>query len=311
MKVFRFLPLPLILSTIGCISYLDDNCSFKKRENVTVYFTLKDKANNEIFADVVSYVELFVYDNNGLMVSRTAINGKELSVFAGKRLWLEPGTYTFIAGANMNSHSVLITDEKRPYFDIEHNYLISGVVVNGVVENSDPLYYAPKGRKTPLMVTVPENGSTEITAEFRHAHVKLDVTVQGYNHVTRAAVDPLRIELTDITSRYCFNMGVHGEKVNYVQYAPNIDPIEKVFTTSFNVPVFDRETTTQIRIFNNAGQLIVSPISLVELLDDRIDIEELTHLPIRIVFKEENGVFKTIIMVDLPEWGEDEVKPNI
>jgi len=310
MKHLKILAILFALLVMGC---MESNYECPPKVNTTVYFTLKDKANNEIFSDVVDHVELFIYDRYGFPAGRSMISGRELNMFAGKHLWLEPGTYTIIAEANIgNTYSRLFINEEKPYFEREYNYLLNAVAVNGVVENSDPLYYAPKTRNMPLTITIPERGNADVIAEFRHAHVKLDITVEGYDHIpSRAVVDPLKIELTDITSRYCFGMGAHGDKVSYVQYAPNTDPQDKIFRTSFNIPVFDKNTTTQIRIINNIGQLIIDPISLIDILDDRIDIEELVHLPIRIIITEENGFIKAVITVDLPQWNEEDVKPVV
>ena len=307
MKRLIILTTILPLLVVGCRKSYD--CPPKV--NTTVYFTLKDNANNEVFTEVVNHVELFIYDCYGFQTSRSTIYGSDLSTFAGKRLWLEPGTYTIIVWANTtNSYSRFFINDSKPCSDIEQNYLLNAVAVNGVVANSDPLYYAPKKRSIPLTIIVPERGNVEAVAEFRHAHVKLDISVEGYNHVSsRTAADPLKIELTDITSRYCFEMGGHGNKVSYLQNAPNTDLDNKIFRTSFNIPVFNRNSTTQICVTNNAGQLIISPISLVEILDEKINIDELQHLPVRIIFTEEDGTIKAKVTVDLPQWNEENVEP--
>jgi len=312
MKTFQIIVLLFLLFTTGCIREDMHDCRLEKG-NITVHFSLKDQTNNQIFLSVVDNVALFVYDMDGKLVTRNVISKNELSIFSGKHLQLTPGTYIVIAGANItDTYSKLITNNERPFHDIDQNYLLNAVPVNGVVENSDPLYYAPKNRSVPLTVTVPAAGSAEVTAEFRHAHVKVDITVEGYDHLSsRATADPLRVELTDITSRYCFGMVAHGDRVNYVRYAKNTDFDNKVFNTLFNIPVFNKSTTTHIRVTNSAGELIVSPISLRELLGDTIEYDEIQYLPVKIVFTEENGSFKATVVVDLPEWGGDDVKPNI
>ncbi|MCL2501807.1 MAG: FimB/Mfa2 family fimbrial subunit [Bacteroidales bacterium] len=308
MKRFKILSVLLALLVMGCGK--DSGCPL--RTNTTIHFTLSDKANNEVFSNVVNHVELFIYDYTGLLVGRSTIPEGELNTFAGKRLWLDVGVYTMVAWANItDSRSQIVENESRHYLDRTNNYIINAITSGGVAENGDALYYAPKTKSTPLTVVVPEQGKVEVTAEFRHAHVRLDIRIEGYSHPSGSATDPLKIELTHITSRYSFGMEAHGEKVSYVQYAPNIDAINKVFSTSFNVPVFDKNTTTHICITNKAGQLIIAPVSLMEILGDKIAIDELVHLPIRIVFTEKNGQIVANITVDLPQWDEDIVKPNI
>ena len=313
MKTFRLLVLFLSLSATGCIHGDPDiDCPIKTEENTTVYFSLKDNANNQILSTTVDNITLFVYDSNGLLVTRSAISKSELNLFSGIRLKLNPGIYTLVAWANhTNAHSRFFTKGENSYVDQENNYLLTAVTENGIIDNGDPLYYAPKIKNTPLMVTVPMEGSVEVTAEFRNAHIKLEVTVEGYDALLTRAMDPLTIELTNITSRYSFGMGAHGDKVSYIRQAPNIDPENKIFSTLFNVPIFDRNSDIQILVTNSDGRLIIVPILLTELLGDTIVLEEILYLPIRIIFTEENGLLQAVVVVDLPEWGENEVKPNI
>ena len=305
----------LTLFMTGCTKDNSNNCLFEETTNATIYFTLKDKADNDVFYATVDNVELFIYDVAGVQVSRNTVPRNELNMFAGKRLRLNPGTYTVVAWANTTAtYSRFFTNENVHWLDRANNYLLNAIAVGSVVEDSDPLYYAPKSKGRPLTLTVPAEGSAEMVAEFRNAHIKVEVTVEGYDHLsTRAIADPLKIELTDVTSRYNFGMETHGDKVSYVRYAPNIDPDNKVFNTSFNVPVFDRNTAIQLNVINNAGRLILPAISLKEILGDKIEIEveEMVYLPIRIKFTEENGLIQVAVTVDLPEWGEDIVKPSI
>jgi len=105
-------------------------------------------------------------------------------------------------------------------------------------------------------------------------------------------------------------MEAHGSKTSYVQYAPNTDPADNIFSASFNVPVFDKNTATNIIVTNNAGHSIITPVSLAKILGDKIDVDEIWHIPIRIIFTEENGSMEAKVTVDLPEWSENEVKPN-
>ena len=301
----------LMLLLAGC--YKSDYNGCVSKTNATIYFSLKDEANNEVFPATVDNVELFVYNAAGMQISRNIITQSELSLFAGTRLKLEPGTYTVVAWANATAaRTRSFTNENMHWLDRTNNYLLNAIAVGGMVEDGDPLYYAPKTKGTPLTLTVPVEGSAEAVAEFRNAHIKVEVTVEGYEHISpRAVADPLKIELTGITSRYDFAMATHGDRVSYVRYAPNIDVANKIFNTSFNVPVFDRNTITQIRITNNTGRLVIPAISLKEILNDRVEVEKMTYLPVRIKFTEENGLIQVAVTIDIPEWGENIIKPSM
>lgn len=308
MKSFTLLFLSaLLFLSVSCNDYLLDSCL-----NTTIYFSLKDKANNDVFGAVTDHVALFIYDKDGRMAARVQVPKSELALFAGKRLRLNPGQYTIVAWANpTDSRSAFVVNEHGYYLNREANYLLNAVPANGIIPNGDPLFYAPQNYGTPLRVTVPEVGKGEVTAEFRNAHVRLDISVQGYEtSASGSAADPLKIEITDLTSRYDFGMDPHGTKVDYTGSAP-FNHAQKLFVTSFNIPVFDKSATTQIRVTNKAGQLIVPPISLVGLLGNKIVPQELWHLPIEIVFTDHDGVLSVAVKVALPEWEEGGVVPNI
>ncbi len=275
-----------------------------------MYFSLKDYSDNEIFPATVECAELFVYDGEGMMVSRSRISGVELNGFAGKRLYLDPGIYTMVIWANA-IRSQIVVNENIHWSNMTYNHVMTAVPVDEALDDGDPLYYAPNDNGTPLTVVVPEQGEVEVTAELRHAHVKLDITVEGYGLVSRSdAGDPLRMEVTDLTSRYCFSMNAHGEQVNYCGHAPYTDSADG-HNRVFNIPVFDIDTPTRIVITDSDGESIHPAIRLSELLNDRIDLRKLRYLPITVRFYEDDGTIKVGITVDLPGWDEGMVTPNV
>ena len=313
MKNLYILLLISLLAT-GCVRADFENCP-PTEPNTTIYFRLKDYSDNEIFPATVECAELFVYDGEGMMVSRSHISGSELNAFAGKRLWLAPGTYTVVVWANA-IRSQIVVNENIHWSDSAYNHVMTAVPVDGVIDNGDPLYYAPKDNGTPLTVVVPEQGEAEVTVELRHAHVKLDITVEGYELLSRSdATGPLRMEVTDLTSRYGFTMNAHGERIGYRGHAIYADYGDgHGYNRLFNIPVFDRDTPTQIEITNSDGELIHPAIRISELLNDKIDLENLRYLPVTVRFYEDVGDPDTIrvgITVDLPGWGEGVVTPNV
>ena len=292
----------------GCVREDLEDCL--PEPNTTLRFSLKDDSGNDVFPTEVECAQLFVYDGEGLMVYRSCVSGSELNAFAGKRLRLAPGTYTVVVWANA-VRSQTVVNESIHWSDMTHNYAITAVPVAGVLDDGDPLYYAPKDKGTPLTLVVPEHGEAEVTAELRHAHVKLDITVEGYDLVSRGeATDPLRIEVTDLTSRYSFAMNTHGERVSYLGHAPYIDSVGG-HNRVFNIPVFDMDTPTRIVITDANGESIHPAIRLSELLDGRIDVENLRYLPVVVRFYEDAGTIRVGIKVDLPGWDEGVVAPNV
>lgn len=300
--------LTISLLAMGCIK--DDLADCPPKYNTTVYFRLQDYSDDDIFPAAVEHAELFVYDDAGMMVSRSYISKVELDASVGKRLCLDPGTYTVVVWANVTRSQIVVNDNMH-WSDRIHNHAMTAVPVNGALDNGDPLYYAPKDKDTPLTVVVPEQGETEVIIELRHAHVKLDITVEGYGLVSRSnAVNPLWIEVTDLTSRYCFAMNAHGDRISYRGQASYTDSGDE-HKRMFNIPVFDVDTPTQILITDSDGELIHPAIQLSELLSDNIDVENLRYMPVIVRFYENNGTIQVEMTVNLPGWDEGVVTPNV
>ncbi len=300
MKYLNLL-LTISLLTTGCVGENPEICP-PAEPNTTVRFCLTDESGNDIFPTEVESTELFFYDEEGMMVRHSRSSRSELNSFAGTRLWLDPGTYTVVVWAN-TARSQIVVDGNTHWSNGAHNYAMTAVPVNGTLDNGDPLYYAPKDKDTPLTVVVPEQGETEVTVELRHAHVKLEITVEGYDLVSRGdATGPLRMEVTDLTSRYGFAMNAHGERVSY-----RGDGYNRVF----NIPVFDRDTPTRVVLTDSNGVPVHPAIRLSELLGDNTDMESLRYLPIVVRFYEADDTIQVGITVDLPGWDEGEVTPNV
>ena len=303
MKYLYILLITSLLVT-GCVRDNLQDCL--PVHNTTVYFSLEDYSGNDMFSSAVECAELFVYNEEGLIVSRSHISKAELNAFSGKRLWLAPGIYNVVVWANA-IRSQIVVNENVHWSNRTHNHAMTAVPVAGAIDDGDPLYYAPKDNGAPLTVVVPQQGEAEVTVELRHAHVKLDITVEGYGLVSRSdATGPLGIEVTDLTSRYSFNMDAHGERISYHGHAHYADSAGG-HNRMFNIPLFDRDSATRIVITDGDGGSIHPAIGLSELLGDKIDLEKLRYLPIIVRFYE-GGVE---ITVDLPEWGEGVVTPNI
>ncbi len=305
---YSYLLLIISLLVAGC-NIKEDFTICPPKPNTTVCFRLEDYAANEIFQPTMECAELFVYDGDGMMVSRSRISKAELNAFAGKRLRLDPGTYTVAVWANA-VRSQIVVNENIHWSNSTHNHVMTAVPVGGALDDGDPLYYAPMDNGAPLTVVVPEQGEAEVTIELRHAHVKLDITVEGYGLVSRGdATGPLRMEVTDLTSRYGFDMNAHGERISYHGYA-HYDDSADGHNRMFNIPVFDRDTPTRIVITDSDGEPVHPAIQLSELLGDKIDVKKLRYLPITVRFYEDAGI-QVAITVDLPGWSEGVVTPNV
>lgn len=309
MRHSKFLALALTaLMAVGCFDSKIDECTLAT--NLTINFSSKEVDQNEAFLEKINNVELFIYTLNGQMVERHSLTREQLVDFAGVQTLLAPDTYVIVAYANATTaRTVIVTDQLVHYSDRLRNYVLTAASRSGITQDGDPLYYSPRLADFPKRVVVPAEGTATITSEFYHAHIKLEIFVEGYQNATRAASDPITVELAKLTSRYSFMLDPYGDQVSYIKSAPNTDLSTNTYRTMFNVPLFDNSAQTQIIIRNKAGQQIVRTIVLTELLGGVIDLTKVEHIPIIIKFSKD-GLSVVDITVNLPEWIEANVIPE-
>lgn len=294
--------------------------------NCTVRFTLVDEHGADIFDDEVQCVDLFVYDAVGTTVVHSSIGQAELRRFAGKRMQLPAGDYTVLAWGNALRSTVEDERDGDPE-DRDHTRVTIAVPTpEGDLDDGDPLYYAPRDRHR-LNMTVRPDSDVEVVAEMRHAHVKLDVTIEGWENLpldpnaqrNMPAVNPFRVvapaiapgaphvTVTDLVSHYDFAMRGFGGPVSYGAYAQRQ---EGCYKRRFNIPIFDRSTPTRIIVSDNYGRPVYPDIAVSRLVPPEVDLDTVRRLPVTVRFYKVDDNVAVDVIVNVPEWNETSVTPE-
>lgn len=311
MRTIKIVVLSLALFLAwGCIDSRLRDCPPKAVPNTTIYFSYKDAQDKEQFITKIHSVELFIYDKEGKKIERHTIAKEALEQFVGAKLYLKPGHYDVIAWGNVSDELThIFTDQTIPYPEREENYLLTAVEKEGRVGSGDPLYYAPS-RNAPLLLSVPKEGEVEVTANFKHAHVMLDISVVGYElEQSKSALEPLQIEVTNLTSRYCFRCIPHGEIVSYRGSGAYLGSGPTLYNGYFNVPRFEESTPTEIILKNSRGEQISPPISLRKIVEGNIDLEKVYYIPIKVLFEKKGEGYSVVVIIEMPGWGDHIVIP--
>lgn len=307
MKSFRFATLLIIsLLLAGCIDEDIERCGGDVYPNTTIYFSLKDRFENEIFDSKIFNVSLFIYDESNHLVAGYDVSTEELRELRGRKVGLEPGKYRALAWANTSKQNCeIFVDGGSDYHDPEKNYILNAVKCpEGYFRTSDPLFYSPRRRGMPLEFVVKKGEKQEVMAEFRCAHVNVNVRIINYKKAD-TQTESLNVSLTEIASRYSFLLDCYGEKVTYDNPAKLKNSEGGEYETNFNIPLFDRSSETMI-VLRNGEEQIMEPVKLVELIGDEIDLATTNYISIVIEFI---GDSKVKVTIDLPEWEEGEVEP--
>jgi hypothetical protein len=312
MKQFHIILLLLaILFLDSCIGEDTDSCF--PDNNLRLEFLYTDQTGKDIFAGNIHGVDVFVFDRQGLLVSRQTADKASLSAFAGMEMGLPPGTYRIVCWGNASDRTLF--SEVQPGSGFNGAFL-AGPVLNGTVAapGCDPLYYAPKPAEgtsgQSFTVTVPEQGIRTEAINFCSAHIKMEIYIRGFEDkpATGGNLFPL-IELMDIPAGYNFGMEASGSTVSYrgIADSRNVDG-QQLSAIDFYVPLFDENTPMRVLIKKQSDSSTLTVISLKDFIrDNHIQVTGIAQLviPILVEYKQAS------VNITLPGWGKIPVGPEL
>lgn len=310
----------LLLSTLlmtGCIGDNLDDCPPIITDNLTIGFLYPDDNGTDIFSQQVNKVNLFVYDQQNNYVTSQRIDQSSLSTFAGTKLQLNPGTYRIVCWGNADKHSEFLGINNGSLW--KDAFLANSTIdANDVTPNGDPLHYAPKGGESAdlrqstapgFYVTVPTQGTKEVTIDFTRAHIKVIVYIKGFEDFSAQGefLTPF-VELTNVPSRYNFDLETTGKLVTYRDVATQTT-VEgnQVAVMVFDTPLFDQDTPINLVVKQQSDGKTLTTVSLADFIQENNIIlgnSVVLELPIMLTYIQ--GKFE----IGLPNWDKKPVEPG-
>lgn len=304
----------------GCMGEDMDDCPPIIANNLSIAFVYPGDDGKDIFGEKITNADLFIFDEAGCCVSSHCIDESSLSVFAGAQLSLKPGTYRIVCWGNAADRSEFLGTDGGNLFG--GAFLRNSTTdANLVAVNGDRHYYAPhtlathmpySGQPLPqgFTVTVPEQGAKTVSIDFTRAHIRVVAYIKGFEDRSPQgeALTPL-VELTNIPSRYDFDMQTCGDMITYrdVSTLVTIEG-EQMAMMDFTTPVFDEETPMQIVIKKQSDGSTVTTVSLKDFIrDNNIIIGNSVDLVLPIMIEYKQGSFE----ITLPGWGQTPVGPDL
>ena len=304
MKIQRLLTVLLLITAMsGCIREDLDDCP--TGHNVVLHFNYVYQGSNNLFGQRVENVEIIIFDMDGNFVTSFFSETSDIDE-SGAAFSLPPGTYRIVCWGNIFTHT-----------DVQEGSNITAARVyhtgrsQGEADNGDPLFYAPRIRNLNdpdadiLTITVPERGSVEKLIDFTAAHKTVEVVVTGFSD--NGNITP-QIEFTNQPSAYDFFLRtIPGQPMDYFQDSQVETRAQNMAVATFNLPLFERDNTINIRIIRPSTGAVIHTISLKQyLIDNNIT---LTHgdwdfISILVVFNDLGAV------ISVKPWDGTNVSPG-
>ena len=297
----------LLPGMVGC-SLQDDASICPKNVNgrMTLYFTLKNEQGIDQFSQMITSVNVYIFDSTKTLIKDTALQAIDLTrlvtlkstqKFPGIILNLEPGDYYAVCWGNVGTGSSFRSGLVRGVTRFEDCAI---QIPTTATSTGDPIYYAPKKLNPyqnksvaietraidPSMVlyafTVAKAEEREREMPFVNAHRTVNIYIMGYTDGTPA------VQATHLCTEYNFLYQSLGQYRDFLQPAKEVNtPEGKALLVSF---CFGFDEITDDIIFtlkrNAAGSTIpgVDPINLLEfILENGLSDKEPVY-DIRIVF---------------------------
>ena len=307
MKVKNISLICIIVLLCSCVRDYNDDCS--ANATFILLFEYKDRSGNDIFDDRVQRVDVFVYDNDNLLIQRQSINKEQLTAFAGTELnYLCPGRYRVIVWGNVS--------DKHLFSGVHLGSLFSDARLSHVSENGgEPLLYAPA---TPLNATaaafiihVSGTETRSQTIPFSRAHKRIEVYVMGFDERVETLGELPIIKIEGVSAHYDFGRAASDNRIAFQNDAvAHISGNRRVAFAGFYTPLFEA-TNPKIIHVKSADNNIVYTVNLQDFLANNAeivlydtDIPDMV-IPVLISFNKDLSVD-----ISVPNWEENIVRPE-
>lgn len=279
-------------------------------ENLTLVFELTD-GNSGILADKIDKLDIVLYNRESQFLERITVLKSDFSDQNKVRVTVEPGEYYVVAWGNVGDFSTI-----NPNGSFATGYLETTSEMSGC-----PLYYGPRTTaKTKsgvastradddiYYVKVPQGSKVEKEIKLVRAHRTVRVWLKGFEKLhTHDGVMP-NVQLTNIPYKYDFYLNTDAARKNFqrgVEDSAEANSSVTLRRATFSAPIVDFEDPMMIYIkCGQTGDNLVDPISLKEFVENNT-IADINDFDVLIT-----AVADAQVTVTLPNWDEEEVKPN-
>ena len=295
-RILQFL-LSFVSLALGCVSCLTEvevgGCN-----NAVVRFEYMADGAEDCFAEYISAVDYYIYDEQGKLVAASRLDRKNLENFQGFKLRLpQTGTYRVVCWGNMGGQNTASATGTLAGARVCNREAAGGALPG----SNDPLYL---GSTTFTLTDV--DGRKETMLRFHAAHItfKPYIVVAGQT-VTQHAACPYEVKAGMFPAETDFEGKAAGEET---LFRPSMVafPEQDRYGGVCELPLFEEDTQAVVMVFDSKSGEKVAEVSLREYMAEH---------GIRLAGKEEIviemliSISGTNVTIKLPVWEEDNIFP--
>lgn len=262
--------------------------------NAILTFRYDGDVSYDIFAEKIDRVALYVFSDDGALVSRMDFSQEQLRDYQGTTLKLNPGRYRIVCWGNAFDNTQIAPEDPHDEARVQHPDLFSGADI----ATNDHLYYAA------CDLHLPKNDIISREIAFVSAHINLEIYTRG----TGGSAGRLPIyAVNGLCPQYDFDMRTLGAPASYYP-AVSFDTAKNAAAAKLQVFRFsdDNPVTIDIRDPQNPAETIYT-VNLKEFMDQNdIHVDGIQEATVELLV--EFGDVSVEIVV--PDWGEEPVAPG-
>ena len=275
----------LILSS-SCIKEDLDDCG------IYLYFSYLGDFNKEIFPEKIERVNLYVYDESGVLVKTSVFDRDQLRLSQGTMLDLPNGNYHLVCWGNAHETTRINNGES----------LAAGIVAaphyftRELITTNDSLYFGERE------IAIHGDEWERDTFYFNSSHIKMRVEIVGLEHETKM---PLQIEVGNLSPTVDFARNFSREKEHYYP-AAQAQSGTGSFMADFNVLRFNDDNDVYVNLYNNETNQLIYNLDLKDFMQrNQITVDGINEAFVGIRFRV-NGLSVTVT-----PWEEESIKPGM
>lgn len=306
------MPLFLVFTMAGCV--MDDipcDCPghgpgpVPAEESYTVRFQYTGDGTEDLLAEKIEQVELYVFDGNGTAVHSRQVSGSPLLSDRAVEITLPAGEeYTAICVGNVFQNTCFSPMEghKPEEIFISHPYYLNG---GDPIPTNDRNYHG-------TTALIPEEDNTVV---FHSAHIRVYIEVLGYHgYLLRNGIPdngPLELCMKNLCPRMFLDGTFCPTKVDY---HPLVEMEESAgekdrHVSRFNILRLDRNHPAELHVYTAEG-VEIHTVDINRFLADNPDVDlarEEAELPMLIDLRGKD----VSVGITVPDWGIEDVTPDM
>ena len=291
----------------GCLK--EDLSDCKDVDNVFLMFDLKASGQSGIFTDIITSVDVILFDKNGKYVMQKRVNEDDLKTYQGVRFYVKPGLYRAVAWANVSEASSLSTQSSSGYTRFAESYLQTVSDQSG-----DNLYYAPDKETGPVLPDDPDLTIYEVNVgvgeethkqlSFIRANRRLSIYIRNFKGIAKPT-----IQLSSIPDRYDYYLRTYETRKDYSRTTGTVKynvTDELMEFADFRAPIADFDASMVVKLIDNdTNAVIKKTVNIKKFVEDNVHlITDMNELSMVLTIN-----LDASISIALPDWKNNDVKP--